>query len=108
MGQKMPEAVGPDVADQSGRGHLGIIKIPIPILQGSPEAIRQIREKLYQPEFQDVTAVDFSDIAQGCKDYDEFIKKMGNIPESALRYFGVALCGGRKKIARLTGSLPLL
>ena len=76
LGQKLPEVVGADVSDQSGHVHLGIIKFPVPILKAGPEAIKTLRERLYQPEFQDVTAVDFSDLAQSCKTYDEFIGKM--------------------------------
>ena len=108
LGKRLPEVVGADVTDRSGCGHLGIIEFPVPILRGSPEVIRQLREKLYQPGFQDLTAVDFSDLAQGCRTYDEFIEKMGQVPESALQYLGVAVCGGKKKVNKLTGSLPLL
>ena len=50
LGKKMPEVVGADVSDQSGNTHLGIIEFPVPILKGSPEIIKEIREKLYQPE----------------------------------------------------------
>jgi len=108
LGKKMPEVVGADVTDQSGREHLGIIELPVPILRGSPDAIRQIREKLYQPDLQELTVVDFSDLAQGCKTYDEYIEGMGRVPESALRYFGVAIFGPKKKVNKLTGSMPLL
>lgn len=108
LGKEMPEVVGAGVADQSGGEHLGIIGFPVPILRGSPEDIRQIREKLYQPDFQELTVVDFSDLAQGCRTYDEFIEKMGHTPRSALRYLGVAVCGQKKKVNRLTGSMPLL
>lgn len=55
-----------------------------------------------------MTVVDFSDLAQGCKTYDEFIQKMGYVPESTLQYFGVAICGPRKKVNKLTGSMSLL
>lgn len=44
LGKKLPEVVGPDVIDQSGNEHSGIIEFPVPILRGSPEVIRQIRE----------------------------------------------------------------
>lgn len=108
MGKKMPEVVGADVIDKSGNEHLGIIEFPVPILRGSAEIIRQIREKLYQPDFQDLTVVDFSDLAQGCKTYEEFILKMGNVEESTLQYFGIAICGAKKKVNKLTGSMPLL
>lgn len=108
LGKQMPEVVGADVADQSGNTHLGIIEFPVPILKGSPEIIKEIREKLYQPEFQDLTVVDFSSLAQGCKTYEEFIQKMSQVPESTLEYLGIAICGAKKKVNKLTGSMPLL
>ncbi len=100
----MPEVAGADVTGQDGYKHLGIIAFPVPILRGTRSIIQQIREKLYQPDFQDLTVVDFSDLAQGCKTYDEFTQKMGHLPESTLPYFGVAI----KKVNKLTGSMPLL
>lgn len=108
LGREMPEIIGANVTDQSGTEHLGIIEFPVPILKGSPEALKQIREKLCQPQFQEITAVDFSDLAQGCKTYDEFIEKMERTPESALQYLGLAICGPEKKVNKLTGSMPLL
>lgn len=108
MGKAMPEVVGANVTDQSGNQHLGIIEFPVPILKGSPEVIKEIREKLYQPEFRDLSVVDFSDLAQGCKTYEEFIEKMAAVPESSLQYFGVAICGPKKKVNKLTGSMPLI
>ena len=107
LGKKMPEVVGADVIDQSGNEHLGIIEFPVPILKGTPETIKEIREKLYQPDFQDLTVVDFSDLAQGCKTYGEFMEKMGHVPESTLQYFGLAICGAKIKVNKLTGSMPL-
>ena len=108
LGRQMPEDVGADVTDQSGHVHLGIIEFPVPILRGTTESIKEMREKLYQPDYADLTVVDFSDLAQGCKTYEEFIEKMSGVPESELQYFGVAICGEKKKVNKLTGSLPLL
>ena len=108
LGKAMPEVVGADVRDESGHTHLGIIEFPAPILRRSPESIKALREKLYEPDFQALTAVDFSDLAQSCKTYDEFIGRMAQVPESTLQYFGVAVCGAKKKVNKLTGSLPLL
>lgn len=108
LGKQMPEVVGMDVTNQSGNEHLGIIEFPVPILRGSTEDIKAIRKKLYRPEFLDLTVVDFSDLAQGCKTYDEFIEKMGRVDESSLQYFGVAICGAKKNVNKLTGNLPLL
>ncbi len=75
IGQKFPEAVGGDVYDKTGRQHLGIIEFPVPILKGNPKLIRELREKLYESEFQELATVDFSDVAQSCKTYEEFIEK---------------------------------
>ena len=108
LGKNLPEMVGADVTDRSGNTHLGIIEFPVPVLRGSPETIRQLRERLRQPGFRDLTAVDFSDLAQSCRTYDEFVGKIGRVPEDALRYLGIALCGPRKKVDKLTGSMPLL
>ena len=80
----------------------------MPILKGNVEVIKTIREKLYEPEFADLTVVDFSDQAQGCKTYDEFIEKMKGVPEAELNYFGIAICGAKKKINKLGGSMALL
>lgn len=108
LGKKMPEVVGADVVDKSGNSHLGIIEFPVPVLKGDKKKLKEIREKLYQPEFADLTVVDFSDLAQGCKTYDEFIGKMKNAGESELQYLGVAICGAKKKVNKLTGSMALL
>lgn len=108
LGTKMPDVVGEDVFDGAGRAHAGIIQFPIPILKGSSDMLSALREKLYGPEFSGLTVVDFSSLAQGCKIYGEFVGKMEQCPVEKLRYIGLALCGDKKKINRLTGNLPLL
>lgn len=108
LGKKMPEVVGADVADKTGNEHLGIIEFPVPVLKGNVESIKVIREKLYEPDFLDLTVIDFTDLAQGCKTYDEFIGKMKEASEVDLNYFGIVICGAKKKINKLTGSMPLL
>lgn len=108
LGKHMPEVVGRPVSDLDGGEHPGIIEFPVPILKGSPKIIREIRCRLCAPEFQCLTAVDFSDLAQSCKTYEEYICKMAHTKESELSYFGIVICGERKKINKLTGSMPLL
>lgn len=108
LGKEMPEVVGTEVYDKTDNKHLGIIEFPVPILKGNAEIIKTIRQKLYEPEFSDLTVVDFSDLAQGCKTYNEFIEKMKEVSETSLNYFGVAICGAKKKVNKLTGSMPLL
>lgn len=108
LGKKMPKVVGADVTDKTGNAHLGIIEFPVPILKGNAESIKAIRERLYEPDFADLTVVDFSDLAQGCKTYDEYIMKMKDVSEMDLKYFGIAICGTKRKVNKLTGSMPLL
>lgn len=108
LGQKMPEVVGADVTDKTGNRHLGIIEFPVPILKGDTAGIQAIRQKLYQPDFSDLTVVDFSDLVQGCKTYEEFVGKMKEAAQANLNYLGIAICGDKKKVNKLTGSLPLL
>lgn len=108
LGKKMPEAVGKDVFDKSGHEHLGIIEFPVPVLKANAEVMKAIREKLFMPEFSDLIVVDFSDLAQSCKTYQEFTGKMADTPQTALHYLGIAVCGAKKKVNKLTGSMPLL
>ena len=96
------------MTDKTGNIHPGIIEFPVPILKGDGDCIRNLRETLYQPEFSDLTAIDFSDLAQGCRTYPEFIQKMSGAEETDLAYLGIAICGSKKKVSKLTGTLPLL
>lgn len=108
MGMKMPDVVGNDVLDLEGNPHMGIIQFPVPILKGNTEILKKLRTKLFEPQFAELTVVDFSDLAQGCKTYDAFIGKMANTSEVTLNYIGIAICGNKKQINKLTGNMPLL
>lgn len=108
MGMKMPDVVGNDVLDSDKNLHMGIIQFPVPILKGNAEVLKSVRTKLYEPQFSEMTVVDFSDLAQGCKTYDEFIGKMAVTSENELKYIGIAICGNKKQVNKLTGNLPLL
>lgn len=108
MGMKMPDVVGNDVFDLEENPHMGIIQFPVPILKGNTEILKKLRTKLFEPQFSELTVVDFSDLAQGCKTYNEFIDKMANTSESRLNYIGIDVCGNKKQINKLTGSMPLL
>ena len=108
MGMKMPDVVGNDVLDLEGNSHMGIIQFPVPILKGNTQILKTLRTKLFEPQFAELTVVDFSDLAQGCKTYDEFIGKMAKTSEVKLNYIGIAICGNKKQINKLTGNMPLL
>ncbi|GCF93504.1 hypothetical protein NRIC_13950 [Enterococcus florum] len=108
IGKLYPEIIGERVLDQTGHTHQGIIEIPIPILKGDRACLKELRSFLYDPQFSALTVVDFFDVAQGCKTYEEYVEKMKQIPEADIDYFGLTLMGPKKQVNKLTGSLPLL
>ncbi len=108
LGSHYPNVVGKDVVDKNENEHLGIIEIPIPILKGNKEFLNNLRDILYKEEYKDVIVADFSDVAQSCKTYDEYIDKISKIDSSSINYFGIAIYGTKKQVNKLTGSIGLL
>lgn len=108
LGKHIPEIIGPEVMDKSGCVHLGIIQIPVPVLKADKDKLKDIRQRLYQPEFAGLIVVDFSDVAQSCNMYDDYIQKAAEVEETGFQYFGLGICGDKKLVNKLTGSLPLL
>lgn len=108
LGKKRPDILGEDFVDQAGNNHLGIVTTPIPILKGNKDLIKTIRNRLFEPEFKDLIVVDFSNIAQGCNSYPDFVKQMAQAQEEEIQYMGIGICGEKKKVNRLTGSMGLL
>lgn len=108
LGKQHEEILGPDVLDGTKNNHLGITAIPVPILKGSVQIIKELRSRLYMEEFQQLTVVDFSDVAQSCNDYEDFTEKIGRTNEENLQYFGIAMYGNKKQVNKLTGSMGLL
>ncbi|MDD4843264.1 MAG: DUF2000 domain-containing protein [Anaerotignum sp.] len=108
LGKLMPEQVGENVKDATDKTHLGIITIPIAMLKGSKEGLKELRKRLYAEEFNDLVVIDFSDVAQGCNVYGEYIAKAASVPENDYTYLGIAIYGEKKKVNKLAGSMPLL
>lgn len=108
IGKRLPQIVGVDVTDASDRTHLGISTYPISMLKGSEELLKDLRLRLFEPEFSELTVVDFSDVAQKINVYEEYVQKAAETPEREHAYYGIALFGDKKKVNRLTGMLPLL
>lgn len=108
LGTKVPECVGRDVADANGFSHAGIVTLPIPVLKADSEVLKRIRGKLQEPDYADLVTVDFSDVAQSCRTYDQYIQNAADTGEQDFTYLGIALYGPKKKVNRLTGSIPLL
>ena len=108
LGNKIDGIIGPSVKDGSGHPHVGITTTPIPILKGDSVKIKELREKLYTEEFSDLLVVDFSNAAQTTKNYEEYTQKTATFSANDLEYLGLALCGDKKKVNKLTGSMGLL
>ena len=75
--------------------------------RSNTERLQELRRQLFDKEYEDLTIVDFSDAAQTCNVYEDWIKKAEKLPEEEFHYLGIGLYGDKKKINRLCGSLPL-
>ncbi|MEU6816839.1 DUF2000 domain-containing protein [Streptomyces sp. NPDC046860] len=106
LGRSVPELIGPDVKDADGDAHLGITYIPVPILKAPAERVAEIhRLATADPE---AVVVGFSDLAQSCRTYDEYIERMSQAAPDSLTYSAIGLFGPRKQLNKWTGSLALL
>lgn len=108
LGATLPQIVGRDVCDATGNAHRGINTVPTTVLQAGGALLKQLRLRLYEPEFTDLVAVDFSDVAQRIHVYEDYLKQAEETETGAFQYFGISLYGDKKKVNRLTGMLPLL
>lgn len=108
IGKLQPQMIGDDVTDASEKTHAGISMYPISMLKGDEALLSDLRLRLYEPEFEGLTVVDFSDVAQKINVYADFVQKTAETRECDHTYYGIALFGDKKKINRLTGMLPLL
>ena len=63
---------------------------------------------MFEPAFAEVAAIDFSEAAQRCLNYDQYMRSLSQLSAEELFYLGVCMYGPKKKVNKLTGSLPLL
>jgi hypothetical protein len=108
IGDKIKGIIGTDVYDGDGELHRGITGLPIPLLRGNSESIRATRRALLETDQPDLYFVDFCDVAQKCKTYDDYISRMSRQREEELKYLGLAICGPDKLVKSLTGNMGLL
>lgn len=106
LGRRVPGLVGPDVLDGSGQTHLGLTRLPLPILEADRLALSTLRDEALARA--DLLVVDFTEVAQHARTYPDYEAKLLALPAAELGYLGIALYGPRKLIAKLTGQLPLL
>ncbi len=106
LGSRVDDLVGSDVKDADGIPYPGIIYSPLPVLKASMAEIGRIVEVASGDE--DLFCAAFSSLAQSCKTYDEYIRRMSETPTNGLEAVAVAVVGLKKKVNKLVGSLPLL
>lgn len=106
LGERVEGINGEDATDGSGMIHPGLIPTGIAILQADAETVKEIRLKAEGTE--GVFVADFTDAAQGPRDYGEYLRNISQIPSEELKYFGVGLYGEKKPVGKLTGGLSLL
>lgn len=108
LGRLLPDIVGPDILDGDGRIHRGITNKTVPILSGSKEQIKAIRDQLLANQDREIITIDFSEIAQKCLAYSEYVRYLAAVPATDLYYLGICLYGPAKKVNKLSGNLGLL
>ena len=106
LGSLKPQIIGADCFDKDGIKHLGITKVSIPVLAADQQEIKEIYRQTNDLEH--VELIDFSMVAQGCRDYSDYGNKMLAVENDDLKYSGLCLIGPPKQISRLTGALPLI
>lgn len=108
LGNRINNLIGPDIRDVNGKIHLGITTMPIPILGAARKQIKDLYSSVLSEEQSDLIAVDFNDIAQKSKTYEEYTMLLSNAEYENLQYLGICLYGPKKRINKLTGSIGLL
>ncbi|MDR3590919.1 MAG: DUF2000 domain-containing protein [Negativicutes bacterium] len=108
LGRGREDIVGGDIKDADGNLHPGITARTVPVLAGSRDQIKSLRDNLFAPEYAAVSVVDFSEIAQRCLDYDTYTQMMSGLDSAEIYYHGVCLCGPAKMVSKITGNLKLL
>lgn len=108
LGKKVDGIIGYDLKDINNRTHLGITTMPIPILKSNKTQLKELREKLFDDKFNECIVVDFTNVAQKTKTYDDYSELLSTTSQDELEYLGVAIYGSKKLVNKLVGSIGLL
>jgi hypothetical protein len=106
LGKLAPEAMGSDGLDQDGKHHHGLAWMGVTVLQGNKDIIADIFTRIEEKDT-DLLVVDCPAVAQATRNYDEYLEMLSRQGGPELRLSGIGLYGNGKKIAKLTGNLPL-
>lgn len=107
LGKLRSEMVGRDLPDSSGFVHHGITTMPIPVLKADAAFLKGLRLRLKELE-PELLVIDVISATRTTRSYDEYASVLEANPEDQVEYFGLALYGDKKTVARFTGGLALL
>lgn len=105
LGQSNPGIVGPEVADASCHCHEGITRHTIPVLASDAPTLAQIFQHGTQDP--DIRIMGFNTIAQQSRHYDEYARKLAQVPTPDLVFSGLCILGTPGAVNSLTGTLKL-
>jgi len=105
FGRTVENLVGPDMQSVDKINYPGVIYSPLPVLLASGEYIHELENSVKNHE--DIYVMPFSALAQSCKTYDEYSEKISSVNSDHIELIAIGLIGPKKKITKLTGSLPL-
>ncbi len=108
LGNKVEGLIGYDLEDIENRVHVGITTMPIPILKSNSTELKNIREILFAEKYKDCLVVDFTNVAQTTKNYEDYSNAISLTPLDKLEYLGIAIYGSKKLVNKLVGSIGLL
>jgi hypothetical protein len=105
IGKYLQENLGPDIFDATGLLHRGVFDRAITVLAATPRNIASLHSAGTQT---DLVLVGLTTHAQEAHTYAEYSRTLSASTTENLNYLGIAICGCRKSVTKLTGSLPLL
>ena len=108
LGKLRPDISGSDTVDAENHMHCGLIQVPVPVLKAPADKVAEIRNRLFDDGFEDISCIDFTNVAHECMTYTDYTDNMKKSTHDDLLYMGIAMVGNKKKVNKLTGNLPLL
>ncbi len=108
LGKEVDGLVGHDLEDIQNRIHVGITTMPIPILKSNALELKELREILFDEKYQEVLVIDFTNVAQSTKTYEDYSNAIRSTTLDRLEYLGIAIYGTKKVVNKLVGSIGLL
>jgi hypothetical protein len=105
LGARVPALIGAAFRDADGDEHPGLIDRGLPILRAPGAGLPDLRARALAAA---LTVIDMPTFGQQTNDYDTFRGQVGETATAELRYLGILVCGPKRAVNRVTGSLALL